>query len=465
MQILSKILRLIFTAAALTAVAAIHALPAGQEKGPEKRLEKGTATDPKLTSEPASEPLQASLITCYPGPEIYELCGHSALRIRGEGIDSVWNYGVFDFNEPNFVYRFVKGETDYMVMGYPFSWFLPEYMARGSKVVEQDLNLSPAQTRKLRAILQKASLPENRRYRYNYIRDNCATRITDRLAEATGDSLLFPDSLRHTSFRNEMRAYHKDYPWYQFGIDIALGQGLDNQLTSKEQQFVPIEMMRDYRSATLADGRPLVKTERTLWEGKPDATLGPTSPFVTPTAVAIYLLVITLAVCAYDFKKKRISRWLWTLYFGAAGIAGCIVAFLVFVSEHDSTSPNLLILWLNPLQLLIPAFIWSRKCKPVVTVMMWLNLLTVGLMLICWPLQRQSANPAFFPLMATDIALALTWAIIARKESYNNKGVATSSTGYTSGRSSRGSASGRSRTAKPGKKTSRTTSKSRSSKK
>ena len=30
-------------------------------------------------------------------------------------MDSVWNFGIFDFREPNFVYRFVKGETDYMV--------------------------------------------------------------------------------------------------------------------------------------------------------------------------------------------------------------------------------------------------------------------------------------------------------------------------------------------------------------
>ena len=69
--------------------------------------------------------LTVSLITCYPGEEIYELCGHSAIRVRGEGIDSVWNYGIFDFNQPNFVYRFVKGETDYKGASYPFRYFMP----------------------------------------------------------------------------------------------------------------------------------------------------------------------------------------------------------------------------------------------------------------------------------------------------------------------------------------------------
>ncbi|MDE7190470.1 MAG: DUF4105 domain-containing protein, partial [Muribaculaceae bacterium] len=104
-------------------------------------LRADTAVPPAGAAGDTEVPLTASLITCWPGTEIYELYGHSALRIRGRGIDSVWNYGVFDFREPNFVGRFVSGKTDYMVMGYPFAWFLPEYRRRGSRVVEQDLNL------------------------------------------------------------------------------------------------------------------------------------------------------------------------------------------------------------------------------------------------------------------------------------------------------------------------------------
>ena len=86
---------------------------------------------------------EASLVTAWPGSEIYELCGHEAIRIKGPGIDSVWNFGVFNFAEPNFVGRFVKGETDYMVDSYPFAWFMPEYVATGRRVEEQVLNLTP----------------------------------------------------------------------------------------------------------------------------------------------------------------------------------------------------------------------------------------------------------------------------------------------------------------------------------
>ena len=85
-------------------------------------------------------------------------------------MDSVWNFGIFDFREPNFVYRFVKGETDYMVAGYPFEWFMPEYVARGSRVVEQELNLTQAEAMDMLSRLRTLTLPENRRYRYNYVK-------------------------------------------------------------------------------------------------------------------------------------------------------------------------------------------------------------------------------------------------------------------------------------------------------
>ena len=38
-----------------------------------------------------------------------------ALRIYDpkQNIDYIFNYGIFDFSKPNFIYRFAAGETDY----------------------------------------------------------------------------------------------------------------------------------------------------------------------------------------------------------------------------------------------------------------------------------------------------------------------------------------------------------------
>ena len=366
--------------------------------------------------------LQASLITCYPGPEVYELCGHEAIRIRGidaDGIpvDSVWNYGVFDFASPNFIYRFCKGETDYMVMGYPFAWFLPQYVERGSKVVEQDLNLSPEQTLTLRRLLQVNSLPANRTYRYNYVRDNCSTRVANLIDSAVAPAtIIYPDSVSYASFRDAMRHFHRNYPWYQLGIDLALGAGIDMPITAREEMFAPVLLEEKVEQARFADGTPLVKYQTVLNEGG-DATLPPTPFWLSPLFFSLLILAFSIAVAVREWKKSRIVRWWMTAFFSLLGILGCVVWFLVFISSHDSTSPNLLFLWLNPLQLVLAICIWWRHTRPAAMAMAICNIIILIVLIGAWPLQPQSANTAVFPLWGATLILSAVYAIIYPKDS------------------------------------------------
>lgn len=370
--------------------------------------------------------LTVSLITCWPGPEVYELAGHEAVRVRGfkNGLplDSVWNYGTFDFAQPNFIYRFVKGDTDYMLSAYPFNWFMPEYMAQGRRVVEQELNLNADEADRLLGMLRKEALPENRTYRYNYVKDNCATRIVERIDQAAASPVVYSDSVHYGTFRNEMRAYHRDYPWYQFGIDLALGSGIDYPLRGRDEMFVPVEMMRRVATAHMADGRPLVRETRVLNEGLPDATLGPTHWSATPiVCCSLFLLAVVLA-CWWMLRRRRLIRTVYSVWFGAIGLTGCVIAFLVFVSTHEATAPNLLLLWLNPLQLVVAVGVWFRRVWHAPTVaMIYVNIILLTVLLLVWPFQSQSANPAFFPLEAATLCLAVTYAIISTKISYNTE--------------------------------------------
>lgn len=360
-----------------------------------------------------------SLLTAWPGPEVYQLCGHSAIRIRGAEVDSVWNYGVFDFDEPNFVYRFVKGETDYMLVGYPTMWFMPEYLSEGRKVLEQDLNLTQDEAWKLRSLLQTEALPQNRTYRYNYVKDNCATRITDRLAQATDARLIFPDTIAYGTFRREMRAFHRDYPWYQFGIDLALGSGLDRELRANEEMFVPTVMSDRYAGAMLSDGRRLVSDTRQLMPDSGHATLPATPWYLTPNFWSAICFILMAAFSVFMAWKRRILRWLYCLWFAIIGLGGCIIAFLVFASDHEATSPNMLLLWLNPLQLIVAVCVWWPRAHWPVNIMAWYNIVVLGILLIIWPFQLQSANTAFFPLMGATLALSIVYAILDYKQSYN----------------------------------------------
>ncbi len=372
------------------------------------------------TAEAEAPSVQVSLITCSPGRDIYELCGHTALRVRSGDADMAVNYGIFDFNAPNFVYRFVKGETDYMVAAYPFEYFLEDYRRQGRSVTEQPLNLTPGQAEKLIALLDKNLRPENRVYRYNYVKDNCSTRPLSMIERALGDTVTLkaPAGTEGWSFRDAMRYYHKGYPWYQFGIDLALGSGIDYPISDREKAFAPLMLSEMMKTAVInvpEAEMPLAADTRIIAEGSPDG--GPSSPtpwYLTPIAAAMALLVITIAVTLHDLKRRKITRWYDFAVFTLYGTAGCVIAFLVFVSVHEATSPNILLLWLNPLCLVVPACIFIKKCRRLVILYGIVNFVALILLTLMWPLSGQSINPAFIPLILTDAILTARYLYITR---------------------------------------------------
>lgn len=161
--------------------------------------------------------MTASLLTASPGAEIYELDGHTGLRLNDPSrqLDMVVNWGVFDFDTPNFVYRFVKGETDYCCAAIPAHAFINAYLRQGRTVTEQTLALTPTQADSLLTLTLRNLLPANRVYRYSYIFDNCATRPLQLIEQAAGRSLIPDGTPSNITFRDEMTANHRAYPWYR----------------------------------------------------------------------------------------------------------------------------------------------------------------------------------------------------------------------------------------------------------
>ena len=92
----------------------------------------------------AKDTLCISILTCSPGQEVYELYGHTALRVKNISRDEDWvfNYGMFSFNKPNFVWNFILGKTDYELGVVPFSYFIESYTRESRSVNELVLNLS-----------------------------------------------------------------------------------------------------------------------------------------------------------------------------------------------------------------------------------------------------------------------------------------------------------------------------------
>ena len=113
---------------------------------------------------------QFSLLTCSPGEEVYELFGHTALRYTNEEKkqDVVFGYGYFSFDTPDFVWRFILGETDYLVGAVEYRDFIKEYEQRGAGVTEQVLQMDSLQKEDLFDVLVANCHTQKRVYRYNY---------------------------------------------------------------------------------------------------------------------------------------------------------------------------------------------------------------------------------------------------------------------------------------------------------
>lgn len=363
---------------------------------------------------------RVSLVTCHAGSVMYELCGHTAIRVQVGDEDLAVNYGLFEFQSDNFALKFLKGETDYRVGAYPFEFFLRNYKRENRRVVEQELNMTPEQAWTVVSLLGENMRPENCVYRYNYVKNNCATKPVAVIEAAYGDTINFSEPAvdgRYQTFREEMRYFHKNYAWYQFGIDLALGSGIDYVLSTREKMFAPEALESMMRGATVTDtsGKKVevVKRETVLNEGSP-AQLPPTPWWASPMSVCTMLFVAVMAFTVRDLRRGKVTRWVDTVLYGLCGVAGMLLSFLVFVSVHEATSPNWNIVWLNPLGLISAVGVWLKKLKPVVMWYHFANFAVLIILMAGWKLTGQVINWAFVPIISCLVLRSASYVYITR---------------------------------------------------
>ena len=353
--------------------------------------------------------VRISLLTCAPGSEIYALFGHSAIRYENpdQQEDWVFNYGMFSFKDPNFVMRFVKGETDYQLGVIPFAYFEAEYAMRGSSVYQQVLNLTNDEKELLVNLLKENYLPANRVYRYNYFYDNCTTRARDKIEESIQGKVIYPKNEKEVSFRDILHEFMVDSHWSEFGIDLCLGSEADQPIDERKQMFAPFYMLGAARGAMIHRGDtvvPLVLEEVKIV----DAVLEDEPAFpLSPIFCSLLLLLVTMVVVAWSIRKGR-SCLAWNaLLFFLQGIGGCIIAFLFFFSLHPTVGSNWLLMLFNPLPLLYLPVLIYRGIKGKKDPYHWHNLVCLTSFMILMPFLPQEFNPTVLPLALSLILVSV----------------------------------------------------------
>ncbi len=339
-----------------------------------------------------------SLLTCSPGKELYSTFGHSALRVADSSreTDVIFNYGTFDFNDPDFYKKFIRGKLLYFVSVEEFTDFVNEYREQQRGIVEQALDLSCAEKQALLAALYENAKEANKYYKYDFTYDNCTTRLRDIVAKYCSDHLVTKNILpyKNVTFRNLIHGYLNKggQYWSKLGIDILLGSPLDKKISNNEAMFLPDYLLKGLDSSTLS-GKPLVAEKKVILE--------PTIQFSKNKWLSPFVIFSVLFLLLAVLSTLPVNRWFFIVFdfllFFLAGALGILLLFMWLGTDHQACRYNFNLCWALPTHFIVAFFIAKRwkwlKYYFVATIIILLSLSV-------WGAWRQELNPALMPVMA-----------------------------------------------------------------
>jgi len=293
---------------------------------------------------------EISIITCQQGDDLYNVFGHTAIRIYDPEykINEIYNYGIFEF-KPGFGIKFLRGKLLYKLGKQSFNGFIDAYTREKRSVLQQKLNISLEEKINIYRALKENYKPENREYLYDFFFDNCTTRVRD-LLEKHISGLQLPKDFEDITHRHLLDKSTFAMPWTDFGMDLIIGARTDKKTSQAEQLFLPFNLYA-LLNATTKNGQALVEDSLILLDYDKEIVRRSKKPFITPTLVfGIFLL---LEIFFYWQKKKgkvfSVIKYIDTLWFSLLGIGGLVILFMWFGTDHTVTKINFNLLWMSPL--------------------------------------------------------------------------------------------------------------------
>jgi hypothetical protein len=342
-----------------------------------------------------SDGAEVSLITYTPGEELYQSFGHSAIRVRDDllGMDRLYNFGVFDFETPNFYVNFAHGDLRYQLAVSQADEEIRTVGAYGQGVSELPLNLSPTQRQALFEALEVNLLPENRFYLYDFILDNCSTRPRDVIERTTGGTVVLRDGGKQT-FRDMLDPYFTRMPWVGLGVSLLMGAKIDRLASPREACFLPHDLERAVQMGKNGE-QNLTGEKREIFSAE---ILPGSSPFLSP--ICIFWSGGILWFLFWLLRRKGHSKWPTALALMIPGLLGIFVFVLSSWTHLWVLHENYNLLWLIPLH--FPAGLWLLlvKGRPVfLRWYLWFAFFAAGLFVCFSFLLPQRFNPAIIPVL------------------------------------------------------------------
>lgn len=365
-----------------------------------------------------------ALVTAAPGEIYWQRFGHNAILVENTvtGDARMYNFGMFDFEQENFLLNFARGRMQYRLAAIAPEDDLANYAADGRSVWIQELNLSPEQRYAVAEMLGQNALPENAEYRYDYFAQNCSTKVRDVLDAVLEGELkeTMRARARGETDRSLAMAYARPEPWLAAGIDLGIGPAADRKLSFWDEMFLPLRLRELVRDVRVRDARgvehPLVAREWTAYDGRLGDHVPPPPNWLWPFAVAgMALAAAAHLILRRDAGTARNSgALLLSLVVLVLGLGGLVLAGLWGLTDHAIAYANLNLVLFSPLALLLvwPLWRWRKPDVRPGRIARWSALLmaSIALLGLAWLTLpgTQQANAHWFALIL-PLQLALAW--------------------------------------------------------
>lgn len=313
---------------------------------------------------PLSPRAEISILTCGVGNELYSLYGHTAIRVSDplQGIDRVYNYGLFAFTTDNFYLKFVKGDLLYFVDYDIYERFVRSYIYEDRSVYEQVLQLSPSQKEKIWQKMNLSIEKENREYVYRFIDQNCTTKVVDLVNDVLESPVVVNVEGNRGTYRSILNRYQENMYFVNLGINLVFGSKVDHE---SELLSLPINFMNGL-AETKVNGVPLVSKTTVLYERKEDPVQ---VWWDTPWFFSVLMLLLVFAM------RNTIVR---NTFFVVIGLLGVFFIAIGYYSLHGELANNNTVFLCNPLFILIP-FWGSGKYRTKLNLLISLLLMSLVL--------------------------------------------------------------------------------------
>ena len=364
------------------------------------------------------EETKISIISIGEGSSLADAFGHTGIRVVSNGNDIVFNFGVYDFSAPNFYSNFVKGRPVYKLAVQKYENFKDGYIYQNRYLVEHELNISEESKMNIIDLLVNNSRPENKYYTYDYLRDNCSTRVADILIDDTNNKFK-DDKLESEAIFTYRELIHEKISqnsWAALGIDLCLGAIIDKKISVRETFFMPEKLMQ-YMDVLMIDySKPI--TKKIIFS--PDSPLkydeGLPKPFLLNSIISVLIILLTY----FNFKNNSWNRSIDFIIYLFSGLVGVLIIYLWFFSNHFASAQNFNFLWAFPFNLAV-VFALIRKTPPMWTInFVKLNIILLILLFIHWSTGVQKYNITLLPIFISLLVRYSYLVIQINKTRYEN---------------------------------------------